>query len=123
MLLQGFPGAAARFAVFADRQVIFAIVFSGIEDNSAVMTQNTGEQTLFVVFGASVSDNSDIYANFACMTFASSLQNVTFAKISPQCISGQLLPDSGVVFTRGSMLTSKMNRSTSWSNIVHFVQD
>ena len=68
--------------------MIFTIVFSGIDDNSAVMTQNTGEQTLFVVFGASVSDNSDFYVNFACMTFASSLQNVTFAKRSPQCISG-----------------------------------
>lgn len=69
------PGAAARLA-FTDRPVIFTILFSGIEDNSAVMTQNTGEQTLFVVFGASVSDNSDFYANFVCMTFACSLQNI-----------------------------------------------
>jgi len=67
--LQGFPGAAARLAV-TYRPVILRIYFSGVDDSSAVMTQNAGEQTLFVVFGASVSDSLDIYTGFVCMTFA-----------------------------------------------------
>jgi len=74
-----FP-ALSRLAV-TDRPFFTAIFFSGIDDNSAVMTRNTGEQTLFVVFGASVSDSFDIYADFVCRTFASSiLQNFPLAK-------------------------------------------
>lgn len=86
--LQGFPGAAARLAV-TNQAVIFTIYFSGIDDNSAVMTQNTKEQTLFVVFGASVSDSFDIYADFVCIyNFRLvSLQNITLANRSPQFIS------------------------------------
>ena len=67
----------------------FTIYFSGIDDNSEVMTQNTGEQTLFVVFGASVSHSFDIYADFMCTTFASLACKIILhlANISPQFIS------------------------------------
>ena len=60
----------------------FSIYISGIDDNSAVMTQNTGEQTLFVVFGASVSDSFDIYVDFFRVVI---LQNFPLAK-SAQCL-------------------------------------
>ena len=63
MLLAGISRGCCKLA-------IFTIYFSGIDDSSAVMTQNAGEQTLFVVFGASVSDNFDICADFVCTTFA-----------------------------------------------------
>lgn len=55
------PARGCSRLALTDRPVIFTILFSGIEDNSAGMTQTKGEQTLFVVFGASVSDNSDFY--------------------------------------------------------------
>lgn len=51
-----------------DQPLFLQIYSSGREDNSTAMTQNTGEQTLLVVFGASVSDNFDIFADLACMT-------------------------------------------------------
>lgn len=84
---QGFPGAGAKLAV-TDRPVICTIYFSGIEDNSAVMTQNTGEQTLFVVFGASVSDNFDTFADCllkSCKIFHSQNHLSLYLFISSCC--------------------------------------
>lgn len=105
--LQGFPGAAARLAV-TYRPVILRIYFSGVDDSSAVMTQNAGEQTLFVVFGASVSDSLDIYTGFRL---------VYICYRSPQFIS-----NCGPIQALFSFVALFL-LATSWSNIVHIVED